>query len=216
MLLLLIIWPILIFVLLTFVMLPLQFTVKSVFGIFTIPGEILEIATNRRLRQNHALEHATINVIEEYYGRRLPIAGLANENGFYVRGPVDPAMVEEAARIGLTRLKMGERYLAIHDNCGTSITMVNFISSVVFLLMLFSTGLFNFFNIFLAMLFANLLGPTLGRIAQRYLTTDTDVSEIGIDGIQTYSQHHGLNFIFANTSIGEYFVRTREAVFITP
>ena len=46
-------------------------------------------------------------VIEEQLGC-LNMAGLGQENGFIIQGPVDAYIVEEAARAGLARLR-GER-----------------------------------------------------------------------------------------------------------
>lgn len=210
MLLLLIIWPIFIFILMAFIMLPLQFTVKSIFEILTIPNEIVRIASNRRLRQNHALEHATINVIEEYYGHPLTLSGLAKEDGFFIRGPIDINTVEEAAYIGLMRLKRGERYLAINSKCGTSLTMVNFISSLAFLALLLFTGHFNFLNILISLFIANLLGPIFGKVAQKYLTTNPNITGIDIAGIEACASKYWIRNIYSNASVNEYFIRTRQ------
>ncbi len=208
-LLMLILWPLIIFVFINLLILPFSFTIRSVFSIFTIPGEIIKIAFNKRLRQNHALEHATINVIEEHYGKGLGLSGLAKENGFFIKGPVEPQLVEKAAAIGLERLKMGEHHLAIHDNCGTSMAMANFVSSAAFLILLFKTGAFNIFNVFIALIIANLFGPLLGRVVQHVLTTSTDVSNVSIVGIDyNFVQPQGLLF-FRPVVTGMYFVRTR-------
>ena len=41
--------------------------------------------TVRRVRQNHALEHATIAVLQES-GVRLPLAGYSTSGGFFIFG----------------------------------------------------------------------------------------------------------------------------------
>ena len=138
-------------------LLPFQFTVNSLFHIFTIPGQIYKIATNRVLRMNHALEHATVNILERKYGYKN-LAGYAENNGFYIIGATNIFHVEQAAREGLALLKRGEKELAIHRKCGTSISMVNFISSLVFIFLILVTGNFSIVNMLLAILLANLLG----------------------------------------------------------
>jgi len=160
-------------------LLPFQFTVNSLFHIFTIPGQIYKIATNRVLRMNHALEHATVNILESRYGYKN-LAGYAENNGFYIIGANNIFQVEQAAREALTLLKRGEKELAVHDKCGTSISMVNFLSALAFIFLILVTGHFNIMNVLLAVLFANLLGPLLGRFVQRYFTTSADVSEMEI------------------------------------
>lgn len=159
--------------------LPFKFTVDSLFHIFTIPSQIYKIATNPVLRKNHALEHATVNVLERKFGFKN-LAGYAEDNGFYIIGADNIFLVEQAAREGLALMKSGKRELAIHDKCGTSISMVNFLSAVLFLILIFATGHFSIVNILLAILVANLVGPLLGKYVQRYFTTSTDVAEIEI------------------------------------
>ncbi|MCG0275493.1 MAG: DUF6391 domain-containing protein, partial [Thermosediminibacteraceae bacterium] len=63
-----------------------MFVFQSLFNIVTIPGQLLKIATDKRVRKNHSLEHATINVLEERYGRTLRIGGLAYSDGFSISG----------------------------------------------------------------------------------------------------------------------------------
>ena len=81
--------PLTVFFLFNLLLLPFGFTLRSLFSLLTIPGQIWQIATNRRLRANHALEHATINVIEEYYGPQQ-LAGFAREDGFLSRDRPSP------------------------------------------------------------------------------------------------------------------------------
>ena len=109
--------PVFAFFALLVLLLPFQFTVNSLFHIFTIPGQIYKIATNRVLRMNHALEHATVNVLERKYGYKN-LAGYAENNGFFIIGTNNIFQVEQAAREGLSLLKRGEKELAIHESVG--------------------------------------------------------------------------------------------------
>ena len=75
-----------------------------------------------RMRHNHAVEHATMHILSE----ALPGIGLVGRStpyGFYIYGEVPTETVLSAAREGLRRLQAGERRLAVHPNCGTSLVV---------------------------------------------------------------------------------------------
>ncbi len=206
--LLLIFWPIALILAFNLLILPIQFTFQSMINLFTVPRQIYEIATNERLRCNHALEHATINVIEEYYGPQR-LAGLARDDGFLIRGASDPGLVEKFARVGLERLKRGESHLAIHDRCGTSIASANLLSAVVFLLLLFQTGYFTFLNVLLAMMIANLTGPVIGRLVQQMFTTSVQVKNIEVVDVEYEYQSMEFFGVPYMRKPSDFFVRTR-------
>ncbi|NLJ33295.1 MAG: hypothetical protein GX349_01700 [Firmicutes bacterium] len=200
--------PLAIFFLFNLLLLPFGFTLRSLLNLITIPKQIWQIALNRRLRINHALEHATINVLEEHYGPQK-LAGFAQEDGFFLKGTVQPNMLEEAARIGLGRMLRGEHNLAVHDRCGTSIAAANFLAAIVFILLLLVTHQFTLLNVVLAMITANLLGPFLGKWLQTHFTTLTDVGNVEIVGVEYRTPHYGLFPIQLGFIPMEYFVRTR-------
>lgn len=191
------------------IFLPFGFTIYSLYTIFTVPLEIWRIATDRRLRKNHALEHATINVIEERFGP-TNLAGLARRDGFYIRGLIDPLLLEEAARVAILRLKRGERELAVHKRCGTTMAMVNFVAAVVFLTLLFITGYLTIFNVLVAFLVSYALGPLLSPWIQRWFTTFANVDDMEIVGVEYGGggfRAWGLPFFYIPT---DFFVRTIE------
>ncbi len=173
----------LIFILGNVVLLPLWVAASSLAGALSAPGQFLRVARSRRLRQNHALEHATLNVLEERYGPQR-LSGFAREEGFVLRGFANPEVVRAAAEEGLARLKSGERRLAIHDRCGTSIAAANLVTSILLLVVLLGLGRLSLLNVVLAMLLAQLAGPVLGRLAQRFLTTTPDVGGVFIVGFE--------------------------------
>lgn len=72
-----------------------------------------------RVRRNHGLEHATLNLLAQRYPREN-IAGHSDSNGFWVIGNVTLEAVYEAVEEALDRLRKGESHLAIHRNCGTN------------------------------------------------------------------------------------------------
>ncbi len=175
--------PLILFFLLILVLLPYGFTIYSLFTLIKVPKTIYEIATKKIVRKNHALEHATVNVIEEKYGERDDISGFAREDGFIIRGSLDPQELYDAAYEGLTRLKRGEYDLAIHPRCGTSILVGNFIFALLFLVLLIVTHTFSIWNVFFAFLFSAFLGKIGGEWVQRYFTTDPHVEDMEIIGI---------------------------------
>jgi hypothetical protein len=75
----------------------------------------------RRIRQNHAVEHATITVLMARARDVTLAAGRSNQRGFYIYGQVKTAALEAAAAEALARLQAGESGLAIHPNCGTNL-----------------------------------------------------------------------------------------------
>ncbi len=72
-----------------------------------------------RVRRNHGLEHATINVLTEQFPN-LHLAGHSDMAGFWIIGNVSTESLADAVEQALNRLQSGERDLAIHPNCGTN------------------------------------------------------------------------------------------------
>lgn len=197
------------FFMITLIFIPYGFTAYSLVTLITVPQQIINIAKNKAIRRNHALEHATINVLERYAGRRLPLSGLAQKNGFIISGAHDPDLVIEAANEGLYLLKKGECQLAIHRRCGTSIAIANFLAALLFIIFLLQTGYFSILAIVIALLAANLLGPYLGEFTQKYFTTSCDVENIEIVGIQPEYRSGGSPNILLNYMPEGYFIRTQ-------
>ena len=129
--------PLFLFAVFMLFLLPFKFTIDSVFNLVSVPKQIYQIATNSKLQKNHGLEHATINILEDEYGYNK-LAGYAEEDGFYIMGVNSTIYVEEAARKGLNLMNKGKNELAIHKRCGTSMTVANFLSAIIFLILLFS------------------------------------------------------------------------------
>jgi hypothetical protein len=71
-----------------------------------------------RLQRNHGLEHATTHVLADKAPGR-PYAGFSDFRGFWLVGEFTSEEVADAAVEALTRLRAGERRLALHPNCGT-------------------------------------------------------------------------------------------------
>ena len=176
--------PLFFFFIIALIFLPYGFTVYSLMTLISVPKQIWRIANSRNIRRNHAVEHATINVLEEVAGQRLNISGLSQEDGFYIAGIQNPEMVEEAAFRGLNLLRQGNCQMAIHRRCGTDVAIANFISALVFLILLFTTGMFSLLNMIIALLLSNLISPYLGELVQKYFTTSCQVGNMEIVGLE--------------------------------
>lgn len=72
------------------------------------------------IRRNHALEHATINLLSRHHPD-AQIAGLSGPHGFTLYSSLTPEEIISAARQALGLLKAGQSELALHKNCGTNL-----------------------------------------------------------------------------------------------
>jgi hypothetical protein len=157
-------------------------TLSSLVTLVTAPGQLLRLLRDRRLRCNHALEHATINVIEERYGPSR-LTGMARPDGFLIRGGAPAGLVLEAAQEALERLRAGERRLAIHPRCGTTLVASQLVLALTFLGVLLVTRQLTLWPFLAGLLAAGLLGPRLSPWLQRWVTTDARVGSLAITGI---------------------------------
>jgi hypothetical protein len=74
----------------------------------------------RRIRQHHAIEHATLHILAARYPQHT-FAGYSDPLGFVVVGKVDSYALRRAVGDAMLRLQAGEAHLAIHSNCGTGL-----------------------------------------------------------------------------------------------
>lgn len=182
-------------------LIPLGYTLRSLVNLFTMPKEFFRIALNKQQRRNHALEHATVNVIEEAYGP-TNLGGFATDDGFIIRGIGEPDLIYSSALMGLERLQNGEKHLAIHKRCGTSLAASNLLASVFFILILLISGAANLWTMLLALLVGSAIGSRLGPLIQRYITTSDDVKDVDIlgyevilNGVHIYTRHPSNEYI---------------------
>jgi hypothetical protein len=90
---------------------------------------VLDVPFVRRIRRNHAIEHATIHML----GRRYPnvhLAGRSDSSGFYIYGDVKAEDVWEAAEEAIERLK-DQPELAVHPMCGTNMVVGGLVAGVL-------------------------------------------------------------------------------------
>ena len=182
------------FVALMFVMflllVPILYSIQAVGSLFVYPRQLKTMFGNKILRRNHALEHATIAVMmEREPGRKFN--GFSNDDGFYVQGVRSLEEVDDAAREAIRRLQAGEKKLAIHRNCGTTIVAANLVAAVAFLGVI-AIGLFagmslglNFYLLIVAGMLASLmLRVPLSLLLQRFVTTQHDLSNAEVGWVE--------------------------------
>lgn len=194
----------------TLFVLPLKLMVNSLYDLVHVPSQVVAIAFNRRLRMNHALEHATINVLQSRYGA-AGLSGFAREDGFFISGWHDPRSLESAAREALMRLSLGERHLAIHTRCGTSRAVGNFFFAVVLLTVLLWGGHLDLLTIIAGGAVLFVISPSIGLFVQRTLTTNSRVKDLAIEGVAPIYSGTGPSHLFGLA----LFARAPEAYFVS-
>lgn len=100
---------------------------------------VLDVEPLARVRRNHGLEHATLNVLSQRYPRRS-MAGHSNLSGFWILGDISTGDLQAAVEEALERLQKGERGLALHPNCGTNFVTTGILSGLAGALAMFGAG----------------------------------------------------------------------------
>ncbi|HUH97844.1 MAG TPA: DUF6391 domain-containing protein [Anaerolineales bacterium] len=149
---------------------------------------ILDLPLIQETRRNHALEHATLHVLAAKYPDRQ-MAGHSNPTGFFILGDLPTEDIQSAAAQALTRLRAGERGLAIHPGCGTNFATTALLGGTLAWLALRGarSTLGRFIRIPFAIVFALLgvwIGRPLGPIIQQRITTDADVGNLQIVAVR--------------------------------
>jgi hypothetical protein len=176
------------FVVVFLFLLPILFSLQAVGSLFVYPKQLRAIFGNKILRRNHALEHATIVVMmEREPGRKLN--GFSTDDGFFVQGVRSISEVESAAREAMRRLQNGEKRLAIHRNCGTTIVAANLLAAIFFLVaiglsFLYLAGGYLYLMILGSVVLAFALRIPLSLILQRFVTTDADLTNAEVGWVE--------------------------------
>lgn len=201
-------WFFLLLILIFFVLIPLGFSIQSFLWIIAKPAQLFRILTNRTVRLNHALAHGTIRVLEEQFGV-LNIEGMPVEDGFSLRGSIDPEAAFEAARTALDRIRRGERSLAFYHRCGITVLLANTLFAFLLFFIMRAFGLFSLISAILALVAVYFIGPRLSFFAQLYGTVSAELDEMEVVGVDVKNERvalGGLSFL-APTSV---FIRTRK------
>ena len=139
-------------------------------------------------RRNHALEHATLHVLEEKYPNRM-LGGHSNPTGFFIVGDVPMEAVADAATEALRRLRLGESQLAIHPGCGTNMVTSMLLGATLgwFVLRGARSTVARVLRMPVAFGFAVLgilLSRPLGPVLQQKLTTDAEMGGLRVTDVR--------------------------------
>lgn len=172
-----------------------------------LPWSLLDLPLISRVRRNHALEHATMQVLAEQHGA-MRLVGRSSFWGFTIYGDVDTEDLLCAAREGLRRLKAGQRALAIHPNCGSNYAVAGTIAGLGAFLALGGASrnkdehfLDRLARLPLACAIGTLgviLSRPLGTAFQAHVTTEAEVGDLSITDV-TRSERAGTAVHFVQT-----------------
>lgn len=140
------------------------------------------------VRRNHALEHATIQILSSRKKYSF-LAGYSDWHGFWVLGEVDTNDLLDATREALSRLKGGEARLAVHPNCGTNFSVSGLLAGSAAMLALAGADtsrkrLERFPLVISLVTLALIAAQPLGPKAQQHLTTCPQPGSLEIAGVQ--------------------------------
>ena len=142
-----------------------------------------ELLFGRRIRQNHALEHATITILSGYIPE-LRVSARSSSRGFIIFGDVDLGQLRRALDEALQRLQAGEAELAIHPNCGTNLAVGISLATVGTLLGLASNRTRTRVA---SSAFSSVAGVMaarpLGELVQKHVTTLPDLQGVRVSKI---------------------------------
>jgi len=153
-------------------------------------NEIIE-----RIRRNHALEHATLHVLESQQPN-LRAGGRATARGFYLYGDLpDEATVRAAADQAIRRLQAGQRDLAVHPRCGTNVVAAGILSGALALLGIIAGGrrapwYVQLPNAILGAMVGALVAQPLGYWLQANVTTSAAVRGARVRDIRSRQAGH--------------------------
>jgi hypothetical protein len=145
--------------------------------------DIQEFLVGRRVRQNHALEHATITILSRYV-RDLRVSARSTSRGFTIFGDVDLGQLRRALDEALRRLQAGEAELAIHPNCGTNLVVgISFLTLGTILGMTSSRTRTRVASAALSSLAGIAAARPIGQLVQKYVTTLPDLRGVHVTQI---------------------------------
>lgn len=136
------------------------------------------------VRQNHALEHATIVLLSKAFPE-VRMAGVSFAAGFFVFGEIPTEAIRPAAEQALSRLRNGEPEMAIHERCGTNLAVAGILTGLSAMTVARLRKPYNTFNnVILASTAALVVARPLGLLAQKYFTTRTPNNSMYITSVR--------------------------------
>jgi hypothetical protein len=157
-------------------------------------NSILTFPTILRIRRNHALEHATLQILSKK-NPHLMLAGYSDPGGFWVVGQVPTQDLQLAVDEALARLRNGERELAIHPNCGTNFAVSGlFAGGAAWLAMLGADDarkkLDRLPTVVMLVTLMLIVTRPFGPLLQAAVTTEASVGPMQVVGINCYERQN--------------------------
>jgi hypothetical protein len=156
-------------------------------------NRVLNFPLVSRIRRNHALEHATLQILAKKHPK-LSAAGYSDTRGFLIIGNVSTDQLRDGVNEALRRLQSGEVELAIHPYCGTNFAATGLVAgTLAWLAMVGARGDFRkrferwpvvVMLVTVGMVLAQPLGPML----QAQFTTDGDIGELQVTEITRFER----------------------------
>lgn len=146
-----------------------------------------------RLRRNHALEHATMQILARKNPRQAA-AGYSDLEGFTILGNVSTDELQAAVDEALARLKAGEFLLAIHPHCGTNFVASGVVAGgLAWLAMSRSSGgLFKRLErlpvVVMLVTLGSMLAQPLGPWLQARITTQPQIGNLEVVSITRFQR----------------------------
>jgi hypothetical protein len=158
-------------------------------------SSILDLPLISHIRRNHGLEHATLHVLANYIPHTM-LVGHSDIGGFWIVGDVSPEMLQSAVQEAVTRLRAGERQLAVHPNCGTNYATAGALAGLAGASAMLGSGRKwqdKLARLPLAAAFATIaliISQPLGLEVQRRVTTSGDPGSLEVVSITHRVQGH--------------------------
>ena len=144
---------------------------------------ILDLPFILETRRNHALEHATLHMLARTH--KTSMAGHSNPTGFFIFGELRTEDIRASLNEAYSRLRAGEKGLAIHPGCGTNLLATAFLPGTLAWLPFQGTRSMRWRLLLLpiALVFGVLgffLSRPVGTWLQRNITTEADLGNMQI------------------------------------
>jgi hypothetical protein len=158
-----------------------------------ITDKILNWEPLSRTRRNHALEHATLQVLSSK-NPNLRLAGYSDANGFWVAGNVTLEDLQQAVEEAQTRLRAGEARLAVHPFCGTNFVTTGLVAGAFGWLGMLGVGrkasdkLDRLPMVILLVTLAMIMAQPLGPAMQARYTTQAELGSLQVSQILRYQR----------------------------
>lgn len=144
---------------------------------------ILDLPYILETRRNHALEHATLHVLARTH--KINMAGHSNPTGFFILGELSTEDIRSALKEAYSRLRAGERELAVHPGCGTNLVATAFLPATMAWMPMQGARSTRWRLLLIPIalvfgVFGFILSKPVGTWLQRYITTEADLGNMQI------------------------------------